>query len=74
MRTPTLILHGGSDDRCPVAQGEEWFVALRALGCETEMVRYPGASHLFIVLGRPSHRFDYCRRVHDWVTAHGDGS
>lgn len=69
VRTPTLVLHGASDDRCPVEQGEEWFVALRALGCETEMVRYPGASHLFIVLGRPSHRVDYCRRVHEWVTA-----
>jgi dipeptidyl aminopeptidase/acylaminoacyl peptidase len=70
VRTPTLVLHGGSDDRCPVEQGEEWFTALRVLGCETEMVRYPGASHLFIVLGRPSHRIDYCRRVHDWVVAH----
>ncbi|WP_292724201.1 prolyl oligopeptidase family serine peptidase, partial [Microbacterium sp. 13-71-7] len=27
--TPTLILHGAEDDRCPVGQAEQWFTALR---------------------------------------------
>ena len=27
------------------------------------MVRYPGGSHLFIAMGRPSHRLDYVQRV-----------
>jgi dipeptidyl aminopeptidase/acylaminoacyl peptidase/CubicO group peptidase (beta-lactamase class C family) len=67
VRTPTLILHGENDLRCPVGQAEEWFISLRRLGVTTEMVRYPGASHLFILLGRPSHRIDYNRRVEDWV-------
>ena len=66
--TPTLVLHGEADQRCPVQQAEQWFSALRALGREAEMVRYPGASHLFIVMGRPSHRVDYNRRIHEWVT------
>ena len=30
--TPTLILHGGADDRCPVGQAEQWFTALRERG------------------------------------------
>lgn len=67
---PTLILHGESDDRCPVGQGEEWFTGLRANGVPVEMVRYPGGSHLFIVDGRPSHRVDYGRRVAGWVREH----
>ncbi|HUR48068.1 MAG TPA: serine hydrolase [Acidimicrobiales bacterium] len=67
---PTLILHGESDDRCPVGQAEEWFTGLRANGVPVEMVRYPGCSHLFIVNGRPSHRIDYGRRVADWVREH----
>jgi len=67
---PTLILHGENDDRCPVGQAEEWFAALRGRRVETELVRYPGASHEFILSGRPSHRIDYCRRLVDWVTTH----
>jgi len=70
VRTPTLLLHGEDDDRCPVGQAEEWFTALRTRSVTAQLVRYPEASHLFIVLGRPSHRVDYSRRVHDWVVAH----
>ncbi len=66
--TPTLILHGESDDRCPIGQGEEFFVGLLAAGkVPTQMVRYPGGSHLFIIGGRPSHRVDFGQRVVDWV-------
>lgn len=68
--SPTLILHGESDDRCPIGQAEEWFTGLRANGVAVEMVRYPGCSHLFIVNGKPSHRIDYGRRVADWVREH----
>ena len=68
--TPTLILHGEADQRCPIGQAEEWFAALRARRVPVELVRYPGASHLFVLSGRPSHRLDYCRRVIDWVERH----
>jgi dipeptidyl aminopeptidase/acylaminoacyl peptidase len=68
VRTPTLILHGEADARCPIAQGEEFFAGLLAAGrVPTEMVRYPGGAHPFIVSGRPSHRVDYVRRVIEWV-------
>ncbi len=65
--TPTLLLHGEADIRCPVGQAEQWHTALRQLGVDVELVRYPGASHLFILDGAPSHRIDYNRRVVDWV-------
>ncbi|HEU5161217.1 MAG TPA: serine hydrolase [Streptosporangiaceae bacterium] len=68
--TPTLILHGLADDRCPPGQAEQWFGALRARGVPTQLVLYPEASHLFILDGRPSHRLDYSRRIVDWVTRH----
>jgi dipeptidyl aminopeptidase/acylaminoacyl peptidase/CubicO group peptidase (beta-lactamase class C family) len=67
VRTPTLLLHGDADLRCPVGQAEQWHVALRELGIDTQLVRYPGASHLFILDGTPSHRIDYNQRVVDWV-------
>jgi dipeptidyl aminopeptidase/acylaminoacyl peptidase len=69
--TPTLIVHGEADDRCPIGQGEQLFSALLACGkVATEFVRYPGGSHLFIVSGRPSHRVDFNERTVAWVTSH----
>jgi len=66
--TPTLILHGEADDRCPIGQGEELYVGLVAVGkAPAEFVRYPAASHLFCGTGRPSHRVDYNRRVVEWL-------
>ncbi|HLZ71519.1 MAG TPA: S9 family peptidase [Dehalococcoidia bacterium] len=67
VRTPCLILHGEADDRCPIGQGEEWFAGLRARGQTAEMVRYPGGSHGFILLGPPSHRLDFLQRVLGWI-------
>lgn len=67
VRTPTLLLHGEEDHACPVGQAEQWFTALRELGVATRLVRYPGAGHLFMLDGRPSHRIDYHRRIVDWV-------
>jgi len=68
--TPTLLLQGQDDQRCPAAQAEQWFAALRSRGVPTEMVLYPGSSHLFILNGRPSHRADYNRRLIDWTEQH----
>lgn len=72
--TPTLILQGAADVRCPVSEAQRWFGSLRARGVPSELVLYPGASHLFILDGRPSHRADYNRRVVDWVTRHTTGT
>ncbi|MGZ3145085.1 serine hydrolase [Lentzea chajnantorensis] len=74
VRTPTLIYQGASDDRCPAGQAEQWFTALRQNDVPARLVLYPGASHLFILNGTPSHREDFNRRVVDWVREHtGEG-
>ncbi len=68
--TPTLIVHGEEDHRCPIGQGEEMFVALKKAGCEVEFVRYPGGSHLML-RNAPLHlRIDYYERVIDWFDRH----
>jgi dipeptidyl aminopeptidase/acylaminoacyl peptidase/CubicO group peptidase (beta-lactamase class C family) len=67
VKTPTLVLHGDADVRCPVGQAQQWHTALREQGVPTQLVLYPEASHLFIVDGRPSHRLDFNRRILDWV-------
>jgi len=65
--TPTLVLHGADDVRCPLGQAEQWHYALRERGVPTRLVIYPGGSHIFPILGAPSHRMDYNRRVVEWV-------
>ncbi len=67
---PTLVLHGADDLTCPVGQGQQWHTALRERGVPTELVVYPDASHVFILLGPPSQRIDYARRVVDWIEQH----
>lgn len=68
--TPTLIMHGEADQRCPIGQGEQMFVALLKAGCDVAFVRYPGASHLFTSGGAPAHRADFLGRVEEWFRTH----
>jgi dipeptidyl aminopeptidase/acylaminoacyl peptidase len=68
--TPTLILHGEADHRCPIGQGEQMFVALKQAGCEVEFARYPGGAHAMLRVGPPSHRADFLERVLAWFSDH----
>jgi dipeptidyl aminopeptidase/acylaminoacyl peptidase len=68
--TPTLILQGEADNRCPIGQGEQMFVALKQAGCEVEFARYPGGAHAMLRVGPPSHRADFLQRVLGWFSDH----
>jgi dipeptidyl aminopeptidase/acylaminoacyl peptidase len=68
--TPTLIVHGEEDHRCPIGQSEEMFVALKKAGCEVEFVRYPGGSHLMLRDASLHLRIDYYERVIGWFDRH----
>ncbi|MBL7252907.1 serine hydrolase [Paractinoplanes lichenicola] len=70
VNTPTLIIQGDSDLRCPVGQAQQWHTALRERGVPAELVLYPGGSHLLIVEGPPSQRLDFNRRIAEWVQRH----
>ena len=43
--TPTLVINNENDMRCPVEQGEQLFVALKRIGVDTEMIRFPDEFH-----------------------------
>ena len=67
--TPTLLLHGHDDERCPRSQAEAAFVALRRGGNQaSELVLYPGEGHKFTSQGKAGHRVDVMQRVVDWIT------
>ena len=68
--TPTLILHSESDWRCPIEQGEQYFVALKRARVPTEMVRFPDEGHELSRGGSPKHRVERFEVVLDWHRRH----
>jgi len=44
-RTPTLLMHGENDNDVPIAEAEQFYIALRDVGTEAVMVRYPREGH-----------------------------
>jgi dipeptidyl aminopeptidase/acylaminoacyl peptidase len=66
MTTPLLIVHSEDDLRCPIAQAEELFVALRLLGREPVMVRFPAENHELSRGGSPRHRIMRANLILDW--------
>ncbi|HEV2370568.1 MAG TPA: S9 family peptidase [Streptosporangiaceae bacterium] len=66
MTTPLLIIHSEDDLRCPIAQAEELFVALRRLGREPVMVRFPAGNHELSRGGSPQHRIMRANLILDW--------
>jgi len=45
VRTPTMLVHGENDNDVPIAEAEQFYVALHDVGVETVMVRYPREGH-----------------------------
>jgi dipeptidyl aminopeptidase/acylaminoacyl peptidase len=70
IRTPLLLIHGEMDLRCAISQAEELFGALRLLGREVELVRFPGESHDLSRSGRPDRRVERLRRLTGWFASH----
>jgi dipeptidyl aminopeptidase/acylaminoacyl peptidase len=66
VKTPTLILHSEEDLRCPMEQAEQWYVALKRLGVETKLVRFPGENHNLSRSGKPKHRIERLQHLIGW--------
>lgn len=65
-KTPTLVIHNESDDRCDIEQGEQVFVALKKLGVETEFVRFPEEPHGLSRVGRTDRRIVRLQHIARW--------
>jgi dipeptidyl aminopeptidase/acylaminoacyl peptidase len=66
VETPVLLLHGEADNRCPIEQSEQYFVALLRLGKEAEFVRFPDCSHSMMRSAHPRMKEEYLARMLDW--------
>ncbi|HEY9498208.1 MAG TPA: S9 family peptidase [Terrimesophilobacter sp.] len=68
--TPTLVIHSENDLRCPLAQGERYYAALKRQGVEAEMLIFPGENHELSRSGRPRHRLQRFDAILDWWGRH----
>ncbi|MEC1646947.1 S9 family peptidase [Bacillus halotolerans] len=66
VETPLLILHGERDDRCPIEQAEQLFIALKKMDKETVLVRFPKASHNLSRSGHPGQRIKRLAYISSW--------
>ena len=66
IKTPLLISHALADHRCPIAEAEQLYTALKLLNREVEMVLYPGESHGLSRGGTPSRRLARLHFIRDW--------
>jgi dipeptidyl aminopeptidase/acylaminoacyl peptidase len=63
VKTPVLFIHGENDNDVPIAEAEQFFVALKDVGVETQMIRYPREGH---GLRETNHVIDALLRSISW--------
>ena len=65
--TPTMLMHGENDNDVPIAEAEQFFIALKDVGTEAVFVRYPREGH---GLGEVGHQIDSIDRSIAWYEKH----
>ncbi len=68
--TPLLVLHSENDMRCPIEQGEQFYIALKKLKKDAEMVRFPGSNHELSRSGKPTLRVARLNHIVRWCDEH----
>ena len=67
VKTPTMMVHGENDNDVPIAEAEQFYIALRDVGVEAIMVRYPREGH---GVREPKHVVDLMDRSYAWYEKH----
>jgi len=65
--TPTMLMHGENDNDVPIAEAEQFFIALLDVGTEAIFVRYPREGH---GLAETKHNIDSINRCIVWYEKH----
>ncbi len=63
VNTPTLFVHGENDNDVPIAEDEQFYIALKDVGVTTNMLRYPREGH---GLRETQHIADLIERSMTW--------
>ncbi|MCC6343208.1 MAG: S9 family peptidase [Bryobacterales bacterium] len=67
VKTPVMLLHGENDNDVPIAESEQFYIALKDAGVEAVMVRYPREGH---GLRETKHVVDSIDRSIAWYRKH----
>lgn len=70
VKTPTMFIHGENDNDVPIAEAEQYYIALRDAGVETILVRYPREGH---GIRETKHSIDVIDRSIAWYERHFQG-
>src|SRR5271167_1442679 len=65
--TPTMLIHGENDNDVPIAEAEQFFIALKDVGTEAIFVRYPREGH---GIRETKHVIDWTNRCIAWYEKH----
>lgn len=65
--TPTMLCHGENDNDVPIAEAEQFFIALKDVGTEAVFVRYPREGH---GIRETKHVIDWTDRSIAWYEKH----
>lgn len=68
VKTPTMVLCGEHDWRCPISESEQYYRALKLLGVESVLVRVPDEAHG--IRNRPSHHISKMLHIIGWFDLH----
>ena len=69
-KTPTLLVQGENDYRCPAEQSEQFYAVLKASGCIVEMVRLPASPHIGSIAGSPIVRRVQNEELLNWMNTY----
>jgi dipeptidyl aminopeptidase/acylaminoacyl peptidase len=67
-KTPTLLVVGENDYRCPAEQAEQFYTTLKANGCTVEMLRFPNSSHDGATIGSFATRRAHNEALVEWMS------
>lgn len=68
VRTPTLIVQSEEDHRTPIADAEQWFMALKKHEVPVEFIRYPRSNHDLSRTGQPWLLTDRLHHIRQWFS------
>lgn len=68
--TPTLLIQGNQDIRCPVTQADELFYALQHFGCQAELIHLENCNHGGQLRGRTALRRYRMSVMRGWFDQH----
>lgn len=68
--TPTMIIHQLADYRCWLAEGVQFYTALKLNNVDTKLVLYKGESHGLTTGGKPRSRIHKMEKIIEWFDTH----